>query len=336
MVGFDVAERSRDQQARDQQARDQQEGVSPTCVVVAPSCFLTVTIESDDQLQRVHLHPGGQGFWIGRMASVLGVGSRLVAPVGGEAGEVLGQLMTTWGVDLRGVPVPAPTPTQVHDRSTGDRVELVGITEPALDRHSHDDFYGSVLEEALGADGVVLTAPSSSAAFPDASYGRLVSDLGSRPLHLFGDLHGAALYAALTQAVRRQAFDVLKVSEDDLRLDGWTMNSERDAVTAARTLQGQAGGAVVISRAWHPAIVCDGDRVVRVVPPELAVADHRGAGDSMTGAIVAGRLHGLDRLDAIRLGAAAGAGNVTRHGLGTGHPGLIRELLDLVELEDLR
>lgn len=270
------------------------------------------------------------------MVSALGVRPTLVAPVGGEAGEVLSALVPTWGVTFRGVPISTPTPTQVHDRSGGERVELVGITEPALDRHAHDDYYGSVLEEALSADAVVLTAPMSSAAFPDGSFARLVADLRTRSPRVFADMHGDALEASFGERGEGVTFDVLKVSEDDLRADGWTMNSEDDAIAAVRQLQERAGGAVVISRADQPAIACDGDRTVRIVPPALAVVDHRGAGDSMTGAIVAARLHGFESLDAIRLGAAAGAGNVTRHGLGTGSPGLIRQLLDLVEVEDVR
>ena len=55
----------------------------------------------------------------------------------------------------------------------------------------------------------------------------------------------------------------------------------------------------------------------------------------MTGATSAGLLLGLDALDAVRLGAAAGAGNVTRHGLGSGSHELILELARLVELEDV-
>jgi 1-phosphofructokinase len=77
------------------------------------------------------------------------------------------------------------------------------------------------------------------------------------------------------------------------------------------------------------------DRVVRVTPPELEAVDHRGAGDSMSAGLAAGHLLGLKPLDAVRLGAAAGAGNVTRRGLGSGSSELIAELLQLVDVEDI-
>ena len=92
---------------------------------------------------------------------------------------------------------------------------------------------------------------------------------------------------------------------------------------------------VVVSRGGEPAIAATGERVVRIVPPELREVDHRGAGDSMSGAMVAARLGGLDPVDALRFGAAAGAGNVTRHGLGSGDRDLVERLAELVELEDL-
>jgi 1-phosphofructokinase len=92
---------------------------------------------------------------------------------------------------------------------------------------------------------------------------------------------------------------------------------------------------VVVSRGGDPAIAAVGDRVVRVHPPTLAEVDHAGAGDSMTAGMSIGRLVGLDPLDAVRLGAAAGAGNVIRRGLGSGSSELIAELARLVEIEDV-
>ena len=46
----------------------------------------------------------------------------------------------------------------------------------------------------------------------------------------------------------------------------------------------------------------------------------------MTGAIAAAWARGMDLRDALALGAAAGAGNFLRHGLGTGKRAAIEEL----------
>jgi 1-phosphofructokinase len=265
------------------------------------------------------------------MITVLGCDARLVSPIGGESGAVLTALFPDWEVELRPVMTSIESPTQIHDRRSGERVELVGVTTPQLDRHESDDLYGAALEAALNARAAVLTSASESL-LPYDDLGRLATDLTQLGIPLFADMHGPAL-DALLEAV---PVDVLKVSEDDLLADGWKISGESGAVDAARALVERGAATVVVSRAESPAIVAVEGRVVRVAPPALTAVDHRGAGDSMTAGLAAGHLLGLEPLDAVRLGAAAGAGNVTRRGLGSGSSELIGELLQLVEVEDVR
>ena len=191
------------------------------------------------------------------------------------------------------------SPTQIHDRRTGERLEIVEVEIPTLDRHDSDDLYGLALEAGLTADAVVLTAASNSL-LPDDAYRRLALDLAAQNIPVFGDLHGGALDALLDAG----GLKLVKVSEDDLAVDGWETGSEQQAVDAARKIAGCGVETVVVSRGSSPAIVAFGDRVVRVTPPALTEVDHRGAGDSMTAGITAGHMFGLDPLDAVRLGAA--------------------------------
>ncbi len=47
---------------------------TPACAVIGPLLYLTVTVETEaGGVEGVHLHPGGQGFWIARMLQVLGL-----------------------------------------------------------------------------------------------------------------------------------------------------------------------------------------------------------------------------------------------------------------------
>jgi 1-phosphofructokinase len=302
----------------------------PSCVVLGPLLFLTVTIELEADRPKVHLHPGGQGFWIARMIRELGGEPRLVAPVGGEAGDVLAALVPGWEIGLEAVRTAASSPTQIHDRRSGERVELISIEPPELDRHEADDLYGAALKCALAADAVIVTA-APEGVLPYDAYGRLVHDLDAQDIPVFADAHGPALDAILEQGT----LDVLKVSEDDLRSDGWKIDGERGTVEAARTFVRRGVGTVVVSRGGEPAIAAVGDRILRIHPPTLAEVDHAGAGDSMSAGITIGWVNGLDPIDAIRLGAAAGAGNVIRRGLGSGSSDLIAELARLVEIEDI-
>ena len=92
---------------------------------------------------------------------------------------------------------------------------------------------------------------------------------------------------------------------------------------------------MLFSQAGEPAMLLSGDRVTQVRVPPLQVTEHRGAGDSMTAGVAAVLARGGDLDQAVRTGAAAGALNVTRHGLGTGKAEAIQELLTRVRLEPL-
>ena len=222
------------------------------------------------------------------------------------------------------------TPTQVHDRRDGERFEIVGIEMPELDRHESDDLYAAALKAGLAADLVVLTAASASI-LPFDAHARLVHDLDAQGIPVVADMHGEALDAVL----KAGSIEVLKVSEDDLIQDGWDMGSEAQAVAAARRLADRGAGAVVISRGADPAVAIAGGTAMRIEPPTLTEVDHAGAGDSMTAGIAVGRMRGLSAIDAIKLGAAAGAGNANRHGLGSGSRDLIGELTGLVKMEEV-
>jgi fructose-1-phosphate kinase PfkB-like protein len=92
----------------------------------------------------------------------------------------------------------------------------------------------------------------------------------------------------------------------------------------------------LITRGERPAVALVGDEVYEVVSPRLESVDSSGAGDSMTAAIVAGIARGEDVADAIRTGAAAGALNITRRGLGSGQREAIMELRGRVRLQPVR
>ncbi len=292
----------------------------------APSPVLTVAIEDRGGQPDVHVHAGGQGVWQARMVQALGVPVILCAALGGETGRVLRHLVADEGIDVVHVDGAFSNGAYVHDRRSGERVTIAEGPGDVLPRHTMDELYGLTVTEALNAAVAILSGPVS-AEVPDQVYERLAADLSGNGSLVVADLSGTRLAAALAGGLA-----VLKVSHEELGLDGTDVPALAREMARLR----QAGaGTVIVSRAELPALLLTPEGLSEVRMPRMAVADPRGAGDSMTAGIAAGLARGLAVPEAVRVGAAAGALNVTRRGLGTGDPGAIAKLTTRVVLHAL-
>jgi 1-phosphofructokinase len=300
--------------------------------VFAPNIYLTVTIEgTTDGCDEVHCHAGGQGVWVARIIRNLGEQVTLHTVIGGETGTVVEGLVRHSGIALRAVRVRTDTPAYVHDRRGGDRRELAQTPARPLSRHELDDLYESTLAGALAAGLLVLTGRPDIRSVPARFYHRLGADLAAAGVRVVGDLHGEELTAFLDGG----PLELLKVSHEDLAEDGLLGNLDDDEeVLAVLAEFGDRGVRnMVVSRADRPFLARFGPEVYSCAVPRLATADHRGSGDSMTGALAVALARGLSPRGALALAAGAGAANVTRHGLATADALLITELAGLAEVD---
>lgn len=304
----------------------------PEVVIFAPSPVLTVTIEDHPDGPEVHLHAGGQGVWQARMLRRLGVDVTMCSVLTGESGRMLGHLLHDEGIRVNAIEREGRGGAYVHDRRDGERVKIVETGGEPISRHDLDELYGLSLGAGLGADYVILSGPASDDALPADVYRRLAADLRTGDKRVIVDLSGERLDAALAGGV-----DVVKVSDQELLADGrMTGDSTDDVIAAMRTIRDEGGAqTIIVTRAHLPLLMLAGSTLSEVSPPTMEVIDTTGAGDSLTAGVAASLAKGMSIDEAITVGAAAGAVNVTRHGLGTGDPQTIEKLRALVGIRIL-
>ena len=303
----------------------------PQIAIFAPSPLLTVTIEAqpgggDD----VHLHAGGQGVWVTRMAGELGAAPIMCAFSGGEVGDVLEPLLCALPGELRLVRTAAGSGCGVFDRRQGERRLVAGTWTGAISRHELDDLVSVACAAALSSEVVAVCGTHPEELLPARVYGEIVATVQANGAAAFVDLGGAALASALETKPA-----VVKIN--DWQLAEWTsgpVDGERWRPAAARLLEAGAAAAVV-TRAGEPALALRDGRAWEVVPPRLERGFREGCGDSMLGAMAAATAAGEGWERALVLGAAAGAACFLRQGLGSAKRPVVEELAKRVELREI-
>jgi 1-phosphofructokinase len=300
-------------------------------VIFAPSPVLTVTVEDHPDGPDVHFHAGGQGVWQARMLRRIGAQATLCSVLSGESGRMLRHLLGDEGIRIVAVEREARGGAYVHDRRGGERIAIVETGGAPISRHDLDELYGIMLREALGSDLVILSGPAGEDTLPADVYRRLAADLRSAEHPVVVDLAGDRLAAALAGGVT-----VAKVSDEELLADGRISKSTtEEIVVAMRRISEEGAATVIVTRADRPFLLLEDGALSEVTPPKMESVDARGAGDSLTAGVAATLAAGGTVREAVAVGAAAGALNVTRHGLGTGDAETIAAMRGLVTVRGL-
>ena len=298
--------------------------------VFSPHPLLTITIEQRGGEDDVHVHAGGQGVWSSRMAGRLGAWPILCGFAGGETGAVVRSLLARLPGERRLVRTEAATGCYVTDRREGERRLLATRLSGAPSRHELDDLVSVACAAALESEALLVCNPFPPETVPPEAYATLVGDVRADGTRVLVDLSAPRLDAVLDARP-----DVVKVNDWELAeyvrgpVDGPRLRSAAERLLAA------GARAVVATRGPEPALVLTEERAWELVPPRFERGSREGCGDAMMGGLAAALVTGRAWEEALVLGAAAGAANFLRHGLGSATADVVAELATRVELRAL-
>jgi 1-phosphofructokinase len=303
--------------------------LSPTVAVFAPHPLLTVTLEREGaDREGVHFAAGGQGVWVARMAGELGAVPALCSFIGGESGGLLRGLLDQLPGERCLVPTATASGCYVTDRRSGKlEVLSMALSDPPS-RDELDDLFARACSEAIACGWLVVTNPLPADALPLELYRDLVADVRANGCRALLDLSTPRLDLAL------------EAEPDLVKLNDWELaeivkgSVEGSALRpAAEGLRDRGAQSVIVTRGEQPALVLHGEDAWWLEPPRFARGFREGCGDAMLGAMVAAWSAGASFEESLLTGAAAGAANFLRHGIGGASREVIEELTQRVTLE---
>jgi 1-phosphofructokinase len=304
----------------------------PRVAVFGPHPLLSITIERRGQDEDdVHLHAAGQGVWVARMAGEMGSHPLLCSFLGGETGKLLSPLLEDLPGEVRSVPTAAASGCYVIDRRSGERDMIAHSWSDPPSRHEIDDLFSITCAAALESEVLVVCGGMPPEGVPLEVFTNLVANARANDTTVLVDLSPPRLDAALEGRP-----NVVKLNDWQLaEFISGPVTGAADLRSAAEKVLERGADAVIATRGGEPALVLREDRAWELVPPRFEGGAPEGSGDSMVGALAAALARGFDWEQSLRIGAAAGATNFLRHGLGSGSRDVVSDLVERVELRPL-
>jgi len=299
----------------------------------APNPLLTVTVETEgeasDDHQSIHFHAGGQGVWVAAMAARMGANPTLCGLVGGEPGELLRPLIEkVAGPQACLVESKSASGCYVTDRRSGQRKLVAMQLSDPPSRHELDETLSLACAQALASGWLVVTNPFPAETLPLEVYGDLVADARAGGARVLVDLSSPRLDSAL-----RGEPDLVKLNDWELaEFVRGPVSTPEQLFDAARRLRDGGARSVVVTRGELPALVLHEDDVWQLTPPLFEHGFREGCGDAMMGVLAAAWAQGESLERALVLGAAGGAANFLRRGLGHASRRVVEQLAGNVTL----
>jgi 1-phosphofructokinase family hexose kinase len=257
---------------------------------------------------------GGKGCNFARALRVLGERSKIIAPLGGYAGQYLQTLAKQEGLECAGPIVTTELRTCLTIIDPASKNDPTEIYErgAALESGTWEIMQEIVAEQLPGATYLAVCGSFPPGMPPDglANLLRQASDVGC-PVAL--DTYGPQLLASLALAPA-----LLKINQHEAgELTERVVTNPTEALMAATELQKLGAQQVVITLGKLGAVCLSAaGEAAAWQAPEVDALCATGSGDSLLAGVVAGLGRGYSLAEALRLGIAMGAANTLQLGAG--------------------
>jgi 1-phosphofructokinase len=258
---------------------------------------------------------------------VLGAVPALCCFIGGESGGLLRGLLDRLPGKRCLVNTSTASGCHVIDRRSGSiEVLSMALSDPPS-RHELDDLFSLACSEAIACGLLVVTNPLPADALPLELYRDLVADVRANGCRTLVDLSTPRVELALQAEP-----DLVKLNDWELAEIVQGSVSGAALRPAAEGLRERGAQSVIVTRGEQAALVLHGEDAWWLEPPRFTRGFREGCGDAMLGGIVASWSAGASFEASLLTGAAAGAANFLRHGIGGASRELIEDLAQRVKL----
>jgi 1-phosphofructokinase len=258
-------------------------------VTVTPNPSLDRTVEVDAFVRGVvarartgRVDPGGKGVNIARALTAHGHETVAVLPTGGCEGEQLAKLLADGGITSARVAIRGATRANITVAEPDGTVTKFNEPGPRLSPAEVEALIQATVDAAVDADWVVGcgSLPPGPA---DDLYALIVHRLARSSTKVAIDTSGPALLKSLSAGP-----DVIKPNLDEIRdATGIELATLGDVVDAARELQEQGAGTVIVSLGVDGALYIGGSDAVYASADATTVRSAVGAGDALLAGYVA-------------------------------------------------
>lgn len=276
-------------------------------VTLNPSLDQTVTVEGlvIDETNRwtsLRKDPGGKGINVSRVLHELECETIAYGFIGGIDGEALKQLLQQQRVPFEFTPIKREIRSNFIITNLKTRRQTrIDAPGPCISRNELEGLMHKVAHIEPKTEFLIL-AGSVPPGVPDDIYRQLIEDAKKRGIKTVLDSDEEWLKEGI-----KAKPDVIKPNVHEAEaLLGEKLKDEAAIVQAVKTLAAKGIEIVAISRGKDGLIVTNGDKILKITPPQVEISSTVGAGDSTIAGLVLKLSQGDSLEEACRLAVAAG------------------------------